>query len=121
MLNGTFIIQAGNFLCAYIILDVMLFRPVLAIIAQEDALVATKQSDVAHEAELRDEQEKKIQHLWIELKKEFGHKRPFFMHKAIISHMPKRPVFPEITKAELQHAVTHAVDVLAERCAHIRK
>lgn len=121
MLNGTFIIQAGNFLCAYVILDVLLFRPVCAIIAQEDAVRQGKLSAIDQELILQEGQQRKIKQFWAELTHEFEQKRPFVLQREAARHYAQRPALVEITPSETQHVVTQAVTFLVERCAHVRK
>jgi hypothetical protein len=121
MLNGTFILQACNFLCAYIILDVLLFRPVVAIITGEDALKEGKIAAIASEEKKAEIQRTRIEDLWKELRQEFAHKRPFFMPKISAFPMFKRSAVARPSSTEAQSVAAQLRDQIIERCAHVRK
>lgn len=121
MLNGTFVVQAINFFCAYLILDLLLFRPVYRIIAGEDDTKKTKVAEVASKQELCAREQQKMAELWTEFKKEFAEKRPFFMRKSPMYPHLKKPVSWVTREVDTEHLAAHVAQQLVNQCARVRK
>lgn len=120
-LNGTLIVQLCNFLCAYVILDILLLRPVMAIIWQEDELKESKIKAVKAERNAYEVQQGKIARLWEAFKKDFKQARPFVTRTRAAFPVAQRPAVSQVTTEETASLVKAVADILVERCSQVRK
>ena len=122
MLNLTLVVQAGNFLIAYAMIRILLLRPAVKCIHEDDKAYTNALEKIETQKERLRIQEEQIQNRGKNFQQTFLENEPAIIEaeeiKVII--VPGMPELPAIDEKEASRLAKETADQLIEKVAHVQ-
>ncbi|TET05767.1 hypothetical protein E3J79_04490 [Candidatus Dependentiae bacterium] len=121
MINLTLVVQAGNFLIAYLMIRTLLLRPVIVCIREDDAEYEQAVAKVAKQKEQVKAQEERINERWQAFQETFLEQIPDVarVREVEITILQGIPELPPIDEKNVHRLANEAAKQLIEKVAYV--
>lgn len=121
MINITLIIQAGNFVLAYIMIRILLLRPAVNAINEDEATYERAVTSITTQKDRVQLQEERIKERWHSFQKTFLEHEPAVakVREVDISVVPGMPELPAIDEKKAEKLARDTAQKLVEKVADV--
>jgi hypothetical protein len=120
MIDLTLVVQAGNFLIAYLMIRILLLRPVIICINKDDAAYELAVAKVAQQKEQIKSYEERIKKRWEEFQKIFLKQTPDVARVQVeITSLPGMSEMPPIDEKNVRRLADEAAKQLIKKVAYV--
>jgi hypothetical protein len=119
-LNATVIVQAIHFLCAYVLLDRLLFAPVIRVILDQEDEEFKKTKRNQKEDRCKEDLLVKKQKQWLVFKDECKQVAPAMVCRSFVSTKIKK-IYTSVDDKLIRKLRKECADAFFEKCSVVRK
>lgn len=120
MLNATLLVQACNFFIAYLIIDRLLLRPTIRVIANEEQERSLLLKEINHEQEIVIQYQERKLHEWQTFQSSFASHIPHLAEIVSITEMPSMIISQEPELHEVKTAIRDLEQFLITRIGNVK-
>lgn len=121
MLNLTLVVQAGNFLIAYVMIRKFLLHPAVSSIYEDDAAYIKALTKIETRKKRVATQERRIKGRWRAFQQTFLEHEPLVARaeEVAVTIVPGMPELPAIDERQINQLVQEVADKMIEKVAHV--